>query len=41
MKERTHGGHAMLNIYETADGQYLALGGAQIRRGAFRGIGPA
>ena len=26
MKERTHGGHAMLNIYETADGQYLALG---------------
>ena len=29
MKERTHGGHAMLNIYETADGQYLALGGGE------------
>ena len=29
LKERTHGGNAMLNIYETADGQYLALGGGE------------
>ena len=28
-KERTHGGNAMLNIYETADKQYIALGGGE------------
>ena len=32
MKERTHGGHAMLNIYETADGRHLALGTTQLSR---------
>ena len=29
LKERTHGGNAMLNVYETADGQYIALGGGE------------
>lgn len=29
LKERTHGGNAMLNVYETADAQYLALGGGE------------
>lgn len=29
LKERTHGGNAMLNIYETADQQYIALGGGE------------
>ena len=29
LNERTHGGNAMLNIYETGDGQYLALGGGE------------
>lgn len=41
MKERTHGGHAMLNIYETADGQYLALGGGEHKfvEALFEGLG--
>ena len=41
MKERTHGGHAMLNIYETADGQYLALGGGEHKfvEALFQGLG--
>ena len=26
LKERTHGGNAMLNVYETADKQYIAFG---------------
>ena len=41
MKERTHGGHAMLNIYETADGQYLALGGGEHKfvEALFKGLG--
>jgi crotonobetainyl-CoA:carnitine CoA-transferase CaiB-like acyl-CoA transferase len=40
-KERTHGGHAMLNIYETADGQYLALGGGEHKfvEALFQGLG--
>jgi crotonobetainyl-CoA:carnitine CoA-transferase CaiB-like acyl-CoA transferase len=29
LKERTHGGNAMLNVYETADQQYIALGGGE------------
>tara|TARA_B100001063_G_scaffold121228_2_gene113168 strand:- start:470 stop:1642 length:1173 start_codon:yes stop_codon:yes gene_type:complete len=29
LEERTHGGNAMLNIYETADQQYIALGGGE------------
>ena len=29
LKERTHGGNAMLNIYETSDGQFIALGGGE------------
>ena len=29
LKERTHGGNAMLNIYETADKQFIALGGGE------------
>jgi crotonobetainyl-CoA:carnitine CoA-transferase CaiB-like acyl-CoA transferase len=29
LQERTHGGNAMLNIYETADGQFIALGGGE------------
>ena len=41
MQERTHGGHAMLNIYETADGQHLALGGGEHKfvEALFRGLG--
>ena len=41
MKERSHGGHAMLNIYETADGQYLALGGGEHKfvEALFEGLG--
>ena len=41
MQERTHGGHAMLNIYETADGQYLALGGGEHKfvEALFEGLG--
>jgi crotonobetainyl-CoA:carnitine CoA-transferase CaiB-like acyl-CoA transferase len=29
--ERTWGGQAMLNIYETADGRFVVLGGAEIK----------
>lgn len=29
LKERTHGGNAMLNIYETADKHFIALGGGE------------
>ncbi|MEK9944628.1 MAG: CaiB/BaiF CoA-transferase family protein [Alphaproteobacteria bacterium] len=29
LKERTHGGNAMLNIYQLNDGSYLALGGGE------------
>lgn len=29
LRERTHGGNAMLNIYETADRQFIALGGGE------------
>ena len=29
LKERTHGGNAMLNVYETADKHYIALGGGE------------
>lgn len=29
LKERTHGGNAMLNIYQLKDGSYLALGGGE------------
>ena len=29
LKERTHGGNAMLNIYETSDRQFIALGGGE------------
>ena len=29
--ERTWGGHAMYNIYETADGRYLVLGGSEVK----------
>lgn len=41
MQERTHGGHAMLNIYETADGQHLALGGGEHKfvEALFKGLG--
>ncbi len=41
MQERTHGGHAMLNIYETADGQHLALGGGEHKfvEALFEGLG--
>ena len=41
MQERTHGGHAMLNIYETADGQYLAVGGGEHKfvEALFEGLG--
>jgi len=41
MKERTHGGHAMLNIYATADGRHLALGGGEHKfvEALFEGLG--
>ncbi len=29
LQERTHGGNAMLNVYETADAQFIALGGGE------------
>jgi crotonobetainyl-CoA:carnitine CoA-transferase CaiB-like acyl-CoA transferase len=29
LKERTHGGNAMLNIYQVKDGSYIALGGGE------------
>ena len=41
MRERTHGGHAMLNIYATADGRHLALGGGEHKfvGALFEGLG--
>ena len=41
LSERTHGGNAMLNIYETGDGQYLALGGGEHKfvKTLFEGLG--
>ena len=41
LRERTHGGNAMLNIYETADGKYIALGGGEHKFVAalFEGLG--
>ena len=41
LNERSHGGHAMLNIYETGDGQYLALGGGEHKfvEALFEGLG--
>ena len=41
LNERTHGGNAMLNVYETGDGQYLALGGGEHKfvEALFRGLG--
>lgn len=29
LKERTHGGNAMLNLYQVKDGSYIALGGGE------------
>ena len=29
LQERTHGGNAMLNIYELKDGNFIALGGGE------------
>lgn len=41
LKERTHGGNAMLNVYETADKQYIALGGGEHKfvTALFEGLG--
>jgi crotonobetainyl-CoA:carnitine CoA-transferase CaiB-like acyl-CoA transferase len=41
LKERTHGGNAMLNVYETADHQYIALGGGEHKfvEALFNGLG--
>jgi len=41
LRERTHGGNAMLNIYETADGQFIALGGGEHKfvEALFGGLG--
>jgi len=41
LKERTHGGNAMLNIYELKDGTYLALGGGEHKfvEELFNGLG--
>ena len=41
LRERTHGGNAMLNIYETADGQFIALGGGEHKfvEALFTGLG--
>ena len=41
LKERTHGGNAMLNVYETGDGLYLALGGGEHKfvEALFEGLG--
>lgn len=40
-EERSHGGNAMLNIYETKDGQYIALGGGEHKfvEELFNGLG--
>jgi len=41
LRERTHGGNAMLNVYETADGQFIALGGGEHKfvEALFGGLG--
>jgi len=41
LKERTHGGNAMLNIYELKDGTHLALGGGEHKfvEALFNGLG--
>jgi crotonobetainyl-CoA:carnitine CoA-transferase CaiB-like acyl-CoA transferase len=41
LRERTHGGNAMLNVYETADGEYIALGGGEHKfvEALFDGLG--
>ena len=41
LNERSHGGNAMLNVYETGDGQYLALGGGEHKfvEALFEGLG--
>ncbi len=41
LQERTHGGNAMLNIYELADGNHIALGGGEYKFVAelFGGLG--
>jgi crotonobetainyl-CoA:carnitine CoA-transferase CaiB-like acyl-CoA transferase len=41
LRERTHGGNAMLNVYETADGQFIALGGGEHKfvEALFTGLG--
>ena len=41
LRERTHGGNAMLNIYETGDGQFIALGGGEHKfvEALFTGLG--
>ncbi len=41
LRERTHGGNAMLNIYETNDNCYIALGGGEPKfvEALFKGLG--
>ena len=41
LKERTHGGNAMLNVYETSDHQHIALGGGEHKfvEALFNGLG--
>jgi len=41
LKERTHGGNAMLNIYELKDGTHIALGGGEHKfvQELFEGLG--
>ena len=41
LKERTHGGNAMLNVYETADKRHIALGGGEHKfvEALFEGLG--
>ena len=41
LMERTHGGNAMLNVYETADKHYIALGGGEHKfvEALFEGLG--
>ncbi|MFT6285561.1 MAG: crotonobetainyl-CoA:carnitine CoA-transferase CaiB-like acyl-CoA transferase [Alcanivorax sp.] len=41
LQERTHGGNAMLNIYELSDGNHIALGGGEHKfvEALFNGLG--
>ena len=41
LRERTHGGNAMLNVYETSDKRYIALGGGEHKfvTALFEGLG--